>query len=115
MKKLLALLATLAVAAALAVPALAATHTVKIGDNWFISRSGSHSLTVRHGTTIKFVWTGKRAHNVYQLSGPAGTHFHYPRNGTKKSGTFKRVFRKRGNYVIVCTIHPGMQMKLHVR
>jgi len=36
-------LATIAVAAAvIAVPAFAATKTVKIGDIWFISKTGNH-------------------------------------------------------------------------
>lgn len=112
MKKLSALLAVAVAAAALAVPALAGTRTVKIGDNWYVARHGSHAVTISHGTVVKWVWTGKVSHNVYQLSGPKGTHFHSP---AKVHGFFKRRFAKRGTYQIVCTIHPGMDMTIHVK
>jgi plastocyanin len=107
MKRLLALLAAAAiVAAALAIPALAATRTITVGDNFFKPAS----VTVSKGTTVKWVWRGKIAHNVTVKSGPVKFH-----SATIPKGTFSRTLTKTGTYAIVCTIHPGMKMTLKVR
>jgi plastocyanin len=99
-RKLVLLIAAVAIAAALAVPAFAATKTIKLADNSFSPKS----LTVNKGTKLVFKWTGKAPHNV------KGAGISSP---TKTSGTFTARARKSGT--IVCTIHPGMQMKLKVR
>jgi plastocyanin len=107
MKRLLAVLVAVAiVAAALAIPALAATKTITIGDNFFRPASA----TVSKGTTVKWVWKGKLAHNVTVKKGPVKFH-----SSTKPKGTFSKVLTRKGTYTIVCTIHPGMQMTLKVR
>jgi plastocyanin len=112
-KKLSALIAAAGVLAAVGVPiALAGTKSVTVGDDYYVRKGGTPTVTINHGSSIKWVWRGKRAHNVYQLSGPKGTHFHSP---TKVKGTFTRKFGKAGNYVIVCTVHPGMEMKIKVK
>lgn len=110
MKKLLVLVAALAVAAAVAVPALAATKTVKVGDNYFVRAGKPPVVKVHKGTVVKWVWRGKIVHNVKVTRGPQ--HFQSP---TKAKGTFKRKLRKKGTYKIVCTIHPGMEMTIKVR
>jgi plastocyanin len=107
MKRLLALLAAAAiVAAALAIPALAATRTITVGDNFFRPAS----TTVTRGTTVKWVWKGKIAHNVTVKSGPVKF-----KSTTKAKGTYSKVLTRKGTYAIVCTIHPGMKMTLKVR
>ena len=112
MKKLSALLAAVVAAAAFAVPAATAgTKTIKIGDDYFIRKGSTPTIKVSSGTVLKWVWRGKVAHNVYQLSGPAGTHFH---TSSRVKGTYSRRFKKRGTYTIVCLIHPGMEMKIKV-
>lgn len=111
MRKLLVLLAVGALLGTLAVTAFGATRTVKIGDNWFVRASGSHSAVIAKGSTVKWVWTGRRPHNVTKTGGP-GRGFH---STTKSSGSYRHTFRRRGLYTIVCTIHPGMEMKLRVK
>ena len=100
MRKLIAIVASLAIAGALAVPAFGATKTIKLGDNFFKPKT----LTVKKGTKLVFKWTGKAPHNVTG----AGL-----KSGTKSSGTFKAKAKKSGK--IVCTIHPGMEMRLKVK
>lgn len=110
MKKLLALAAACSATAALAVPALAATRTVKVGDDYFVRSGTRPTVTVRKGDTVKWVWRGKVAHNVYVLSGPQKF-----RSRTQTTGTYSRRMKVRGTYKIVCVIHSGMEMTLKVR
>ena len=110
MKKLLALAATGATAATLAVPALAATKTVTVGDDFFVRKGATPTVTINKGDTVKWVWKGKHKHNVFETAGPV--HFHSP---SRTSGSFSRRFTKAGTYTLVCTYHAGMTMKLKVK
>ena len=105
MRKPIALLTAAGLAAA-AVPATAATRTVKVDDNFFSPKT----LSVKKGTTVKWTWVGEAPHNVRAVKGPQ-------RFGSaiKRSGTYRRTLKRRGTYRIVCTIHSGMTMKLTVR
>jgi plastocyanin len=108
MKRIIALLvAVAAVAAAIAVPAFAATKTVKVGPG---QSFGPKSLSIRSGDTVKFQWTGKLPHNVVITKGP--------KRGTisklRSKGTVSKTFHTRGAYTIVCQVHPGMTLKLKV-
>jgi plastocyanin len=110
MKRLLAVLAAACVtgAALLAIPALAATRTVAVKDSYF----GPKTLTVRKGTTVKWVWRSTRLpHNVAVRKGPQK----FRSGNPKKSGSFSRMLRRSGTYRIHCEIHPGMDMTLKVR
>ena len=106
MKRILSLVVALAFVAALAVPAFAATKTVRVVDNKFRPATTS----VRRGTTVKFVWAGKAPHNVTVVKGPVKF-----RSPTKTKGTYSKKLRRRGTYSIVCTIHSGMTLTLKVR
>jgi plastocyanin len=106
MKRLLALIAAVTVAGALAIPAFGATRTVKVGDNFFSPRS----VTVSRGTTVLWKWTGSAPHNVTVTRGPKKFH-----SATQSKGTYKATPHTKGTYSIVCTIHAGMRMTLHVR
>jgi plastocyanin len=107
MKRLLAASAAVAVVAVVfAIPALAATRSVTVGDNFFRAKS----LTVRKGTTVTWTWRGKVKHNVTVRQGPVKF-----KSGTKARGTYSKRLTKAGTYRIVCTIHPGMAMTLKVR
>ena len=107
MKRLIApALAVAAAAAVLAVPALAATKTVELKDNRFTPKS----MTVKPGTTVKWVWKGKAPHNVTVKSGPIKF-----RSSTQKKGTFTKKLTKKGVYQLHCTIHPGMDETIRVR
>jgi plastocyanin len=108
MKRLIAMLVLVAaVAAAIAVPALAATKTVKVGPQ----RSfGPKSLSIRSGDTVKFQWTGSLPHNVRIKKGPKkGTI-----SGVRTKGVVSKKFNTKGTYIIVCDIHAGMTLKLKV-
>ena len=112
-KRLLALTAAAGTAAALALPAFAATtKTVKIGDDWFVRSSAqgkTPTVNIRKGDTVKWTWSGKHKHQAFQIEGPG--HFHSPpRTG---SGTFKHKFTKRGTYKFVCPFQ-NMYMKVKV-
>jgi plastocyanin len=109
-KKLLALTAAGAVAAVLAVPALAATKTVSVNDNYFVRKGSVPTVRIPDGGTVKWVWHGKHKHNVFQIAGPG--HFHSPSHAG--SGTFKHRFTMDGTYVFQCTYHANMQMKVKV-
>ena len=106
MKRPIVVLAALAACAAVAVPALAATKTVTVGDSFFKAKS----VTVGKGTTVRWVWRGKLIHNVTVKSGPVRFH-----SAAKAAGSYSKRLARAGTYRIVCTIHPGMTMTLHVR
>lgn len=113
MPKLIALIAALALTGALAATALAATRTVRVGDNWFVrNTSGTPKVTVDKGTVVKWVWRGDRAHNVRVVRGPVK--FESP---IKVSGSFRQRMRRRGTYKLICDVHGGgdQSMKLVVR
>ena len=121
MKKLLVLcLLVAAVATAIvAVPASnattaksAATTSVKIGDNYFVRSSGVPTVTVSKGSSVRWVWKGKRTHNVQATRGP-----HKFFSPIKKRGTYTKKFNTRGTYTIICSIHGAsdQSMKLIVR
>jgi plastocyanin len=93
---------------AFAAPAVAKTRSVKIGDNYFVRSSGVATVKVKHGTVVKWRWTGHHDHNVV-ASGPARF-----QSALKSKGTFKKKVTKKGTYTIICQIHSGMKMKLKV-
>jgi plastocyanin len=94
-----------AVAAVIAAPALASTRSVSIKDDFFSPRS----VHISKNTTVRWVWRGSSRHNVAVSSGPV--HF---RSATRRKGTFRHKFSRRGTYRIVCTIHSGMGMTVRV-
>ena len=106
MKRLIALLVAVTGCAAVAVPALAATKTVTVGDSFFRAKD----VTVGKGTTVRWVWRGKLIHNVTVKSGPSRFH-----SLAKAGGTYSKRPTRPGAYRIVCTIHPGMTMTVRVR
>jgi plastocyanin len=110
MRKLPTALLATGLAAAVAVPASAATRTVRLGDDWFVRDGGSTRVTVDRGTRVRWRWTGSNQHNVVVRRGPVRF-----QSALKRSGTFSRTLRRRGTYRIVCSIHqPDMRMTLVV-
>ncbi|MBJ7518077.1 MAG: hypothetical protein JHC84_00155 [Solirubrobacteraceae bacterium] len=112
MRKIVLSLAAVGALGAAAVPALAATKTVNVGDNYFVKSSGTPTVTVKSGDRVRWRWVGDSPHNVVVTKGPAK--FSSP---TKTSGTYTRKVTKKGLYTIVCTIHGAsdQSMKLRVR
>ena len=111
MRKLIVLATAAVCCAGLAVPAFAATKTVKIGDNFFISKARNHgTVTARPGDTIKWTWTGKSPHNVTVMRGPVKFH-----SATKTKGTFAKTLRKKGTYKIFCSVHGASAQSMTIR
>jgi plastocyanin len=111
LRKLIAAVAVAGTLIATAATALAATKTVKVGDNWFVRPRGVPTVTVRSGDTVRFRWTGDRQHNV-SATGPARF-----RSPTQSSGTYSKRVTRRGTYTIICQLHGArdQRMKLRVR
>jgi plastocyanin len=100
MCKLLALVVSLALAVALAVPAFGAgtkTKHVKICDCLAFK---PHKVKIKQGGKVVWTWPGMLMHNVTVVSGPVM--FHSP---TKTSGTYSHTFTTKGTYKLECTIH----------
>lgn len=112
MRKPLALLAALAAAAALAVPALAGTRTVVVGDDYFVRDGTKPTVTVTRNTTVRWTWRGDGAHNVVVTKGPVK--FRSPVR--RAPYRYSKKMTRRGTYTLVCTIHrEDMRMTLRVR
>jgi len=112
MKKILAAsTVTVVAAAALAVPALAGTKSVKIGDNYFVRPANNATVSISKGSTVKWVWRGHAPHNVVKRSGPGGR----IQSPVKTSGSFSHRFTRGGTYKFVCTIHSNMKLIVKVR
>jgi plastocyanin len=109
MRKLLIAVLITAVSAVAASQALAASRGVKVGDDYFVRKGSTPTITVRKGTTVTWRFRGNDLHNVAVTKGPVRFHSPY-----KDSGSFSKKMRKAGRYTIVCTIHSGMKMKLRV-
>ena len=110
MRKLIVAMLIAAASALLATQALAATRSVKIGDDYFVRKGSVATVTVKKGTKVTWRWTGKNLHNVTVKKGPAKF-----RSSYKSSGSFSKTLRSTGTYTIVCSIHqPDMTMRLKV-
>jgi plastocyanin len=85
------------IAAALAVPAVAATtKTTTLKDDVFTKPK----LTITKGTTV--VWKWKNTKNKHTVSDFAG------RWGSKemRKGSYKHRFAKKGKFTVYCLVHP---------
>ncbi len=113
MRKLLVLALLTVLSGVLAATALAATKTVKVGDNWFVRSSSSvPKVTVNAGDTVRWSFVGDAPHNVAVTRGPVKF-----RSSTRSSGSYRKKVTRRGTYTIVCTIHGAsdQSMRLVVR
>jgi plastocyanin len=93
---------TVAVVGALAVTTgsqAAGTKVVKVDDFSF----SPSSVTVKRGTTVKWVWVGKAEHDVEVVRGPKDFH-----SRVMAKGSYSKTFRKRGTYRIDCSIHASI-------
>lgn len=107
----LVLLAVVAAAAVSAAPALAATRTVKVGDDYFGKRGTKPTVTVGKGTRVVWKWVGDSTHNVRAYKGPRRFESTF-----KTSGTYERTFSRKATYRLVCDVHRAdMRMTLKVR
>ena len=113
MRKLLLVVAVPVITAALAIPALAATKSVKVGDDWFVRSSDGAvpTVTIKRNDTVRWQFVGGDDHTVSVKSGPMK--FSSP---AKQSGTYAKKITKAGTYRIYCKVHGlgSQSMKLKV-
>jgi plastocyanin len=102
----LATVATLAIVATTGSQA-ATTKVVRVED----FRFSPSSVTVRAGTTVKWVWAGKADHDVEVTKGPRDFH-----SRVMTKGSYAKRFTRKGTYRIDCSIHASiMRMTVRVR
>ena len=109
-KRLVVVLALVAAVAcaAIAVPAFAATKTVKVGPQ---TKFGTRSLSIKRGDTVRFRWTGTLSHNVRISKGPVRKQI----ASARTKGTVPFTFTRKGTYTVVCDVHaPEMKMTIRV-
>lgn len=75
----------------------ATTKTVKVDDYRFTPKT----LTVKNGTTVKWVWVGEAEHDVRVVRGP-GADF---ASKVMAKGSYRRKFTRKGTYKIDCSLH----------
>lgn len=80
--------------------------TITVGDNYF----KANKITVFVGAKVTWNFTGRAIHDVVVEKGPAKFQSKKRSFGYK----FSKVLKKPGVYRIVCTLHPGMTMKITV-
>jgi plastocyanin len=112
MRKLLpvVLLAALAGTLLVAVPAVSKRRSVEVDDNYFVREGSPPTVRVNRRDTVVWRWEGRNPHNVTVTRGPVRF-----KSRTQRSGDYRKRVTRRGTYRIVCTIHPGMEMRLRVR
>jgi plastocyanin len=107
MRKLITTVAVASLAGAVAIPAFAATKTVRMVDS--TDDFSPRTLTVKKNDRVKFVWKGE-AHNV-EADGKKP----FANIGIRTSGSVTRKATRRGTFKLECTLHSGMRMTLRVK
>jgi plastocyanin len=107
MRKLIVLALVLGCVGALASVAMAATRSVKVGDNYYVRSRGVPTVTVKKGSKVKWHFGTGTPHTVTVKSGPAKFN-----SGVRTSGTYTKKLTKRGTYTIYCTIHGPRDQKM---
>ena len=112
MRKLIVLALVAGCLGVLASVAMAATKSVKVGDNYYVRPSVVPKITVSKGTKVKWRFGTGTPHTVTVKSGPVKFN-----SGVHSSGSYSKTLKKRGTYVIYCTIHgfSDQRMKLVVK
>ena len=107
MRKLFLVVLALSALAALAGTALAATKSVKVGDNYYVRASGVPKVTVSKGTTVRWRFAGDNPHSVTVSRGPVKFN-----SGVRSSGSYRKKMRRRGTYTIFCVVHGASDQKM---
>jgi plastocyanin len=112
MRKLIVLALVAGCLGVLASVAMAATKSVKVGDDYYVRPQGVPKITVNKGTKVKWRFGTGTPHTVTVKSGPVKFS-----SGVHSSGSYSKKLTKRGTYVIYCTIHgfSDQRMKLVVK
>ncbi len=107
MRRLVPILALVAIAALPAPAADARTKEVVLADIEF----GPATLKIHRGDRVRWIWRdGITPHDVTSRG-----RRRFRSSETKSDGTHRVRFRRRGTYRYVCTIHFGMDGKVVVR
>jgi plastocyanin len=99
-------LAALGAVAALAVPALAATKSVKVDDDYYVRSSGVPTVTVKRGDVVRWDFVGRSPHTV-SARGPVRFE-----SRPMTSGRFKKRMTTAGRYRIFCRVHGAKDMSM---
>ena len=112
MRKLIVMALVVGCLGTLASVALAATESVKVGDDYYVRAKGVPTVTVTKGTMVKWNFRGGNPHTVTVSKGPRKFN-----SGVKSSGSYRKKMTKRGTYTIYCTVHGAsdQRMKLVVK
>jgi plastocyanin len=86
-----------------------ATKTVDVGDNFFAPKN----LKIKKGDKLAFDWVGVEEHDVAKAKGPGKFFESGPITGSGVQ--YKRKFKDKGKYKIICTLHQEMKMNLEVK
>lgn len=128
MKRAGIIILALVAAMAVAVPALGfggerskvkTAATVKVGDDYYTPTSVKFTAGNK-GKRVKFKWNSMNtgSHNVILKKGPASLSKKEKKSFKSATGAigvrFKPIFKKKGTYNFVCTVHPDV-MKLTVK
>lgn len=114
MRKLLMFALAAAVIGTLAATALAATSTIKVGDNYYVRSKGVPTVTVKKGDKLRFRFTGIEHHNAKGKGISLGSSC----SKLRDSGTCtSSALNKKGTFVIYCSNHEqaDQSMKVKVR
>ena len=107
MRKLIILALVVGCLGVLASVAMAATRSIKVGDDYYVRSSGVPKVTVSKGTTVQWNFRGSNPHTVTVSKGPSKFS-----SGAKSSGSYRKKLTKRGTYTIYCTIHGASNQKM---
>ena len=78
-----------------------------VGNDYFFRPGHAPTVAVHRARRVKWNWRGRRRHNVTVTAARcASTRGRSPGHATRQP------FTADGHYQIVCTIHPGMEMKV---
>ena len=111
-RKLLAPALAAALAGFLATAALAATKSVKVGDNYYVRASGVPTVTVKKGSKLKFNFTGSAVHNARGVGINLGSSC----RKTRSSGSCtSAALNKVGTFTVYCEVHGKSDQRMKLR
>ena len=112
MRKVLVPFLALSLLAVLAATALAATKSVKVGDNYYVKSSGVPTVTVNKGDKLRFLYRGDNSHNAVGVGIKLGSQC----SRIKSSGScLSNALNKRGRFTIYCSVHGRSDQSMKVR
>jgi plastocyanin len=112
MRKVFVPFLALSLLAVLAATALAATKSVKVGDNYYVRSSGVPTVTVTKGDKLKFNYSGDNSHNAVGVGIKLGSQC----SRIRSSGSCtSNALNKRGTFRIYCSVHGKSDQSMRVR